>query len=122
MDWFIGALKKYAVFEGRARRKEFWMFYLFFMLFFVALVFVEVGLTGDATVLSGIYFLGTLVPGLAVTVRRLHDIDKSGWWYFISFVPLVGPITILIFLLTEGTTGDNKYGPDPKFVLDVADE
>ena len=122
MDWFIGALKKYAVFEGRARRKEFWMFYLFFMLFFVALVFVEVGLTGDATVLSGIYFLGTLVPGLAVTVRRLHEIDKSGLWYFISFVPLVWPITILIFLLTEGTTGDNKYGPDPKFVLDVADE
>lgn len=113
MQWFIGALKKYADFSGRARRTEFWMYVLFYMIFVVVLAVIEavIGLPGILTV---IYTLGLLVPTISVTVRRLHDTDRSGWWILIGLVPLIGAIVLLVFYFMEGTDGDNQFGPNPK--------
>jgi uncharacterized membrane protein YhaH (DUF805 family) len=66
--------------------------------------------------LSGIYGLVVIIPSLAVTVRRLHDIDRSGWWIFINLIPLIGAIVLLVFAVSEGTPGNNRYGPNPKGV------
>ncbi|AJR02047.1 DUF805 domain-containing protein [Hafnia paralvei] len=123
MEWFLKALKKdYANFNGRARREEYWMFVLFSMLIYVVMFGVLLGsMVADIktlgiimVVLCCIYILGIFVPTLAVTVRRLHDTNRSGWAYLISFIPLVGPIILLVFLCSEGTLGANRYGPDPK--------
>ena len=118
MSWYLQALKKYAVFSGRARRKEYWFFVLFYIIIVVVLSIIDamLGLQfGQGVgILSAIYMLAVLIPGLAVGVRRLHDIDKSGWWILIGFVPIIGPIILLIFALMGGTAGDNRYGPDPK--------
>jgi len=118
MSWYLQALKKYAVFSGRARRKEYWFFVLFYVIIVVVLSIIDamLGLQfGQGVgILSTIYMLAVLIPGLAVGVRRLHDINKSGWWILIGFVPIIGPIILLIFALMGGTAGDNTYGPDPK--------
>ncbi|MEM6629528.1 MAG: DUF805 domain-containing protein [Bacteroidota bacterium] len=119
MNWYIKVLRQYADFSGRARRMEYWMFSLFHTLFLCSLFFVEavVGSTigffsfGIGAIL---YYFGTIIPALAVTVRRLHDVGKSGWWFLISFVPLIGPIWFLILTLTEGEHGPNPWGSDPK--------
>jgi uncharacterized membrane protein YhaH (DUF805 family) len=114
MSWFVKCLQNYVTFSGRARRKEFWMFFIFYMIFAVVIGFVE-GLAGMETpVLSCIYGLALLLPSLSVLVRRLHDIDKSGWWFWIALVPFVGGIVLLVFECMEGTKGDNRFGPDPK--------
>ncbi|MEE4276420.1 MAG: DUF805 domain-containing protein [Thermoleophilia bacterium] len=118
MNWYIEVLKKYAVFDGRARRKEFWFFVLFNIIISAVLAIVDnvIGSSvGDANVgfLGGIYSLAVLIPSIAVTVRRLHDTERSGWWILLSFVPF-GVIVVLVFALIEGTAGPNKYGEDPK--------
>lgn len=110
MNWYLKAWKKYAVFDGRASRTEYWMFFLFNVLAGFVLGFVE-GVLGaisntDQSVLSTIYSLAVMVPSLAVGWRRMHDIDRSGWW-------LLLPIVNLVFLATEGTKGGNEFGPDP---------
>ncbi len=112
MNWFVGALQKYATFSGRARRQEFWMFMLFYVIFAVAAVVLDSIL--KTAFISGLYSVALLVPYLAVAVRRLHDIDKSAAWIFISLVPIIGSIWFLILLATEGTRGSNNYGEDPK--------
>ena len=117
MNWYIEVLRKYATFEGRARRTEYWMFVLFNMLITMALVFFE-GMVGvatesDTSVLGSIYSLGVLLPSLAVGVRRLHDTDKSGWFMLLAFIPLVN-FVLLFFFIQEGDRGFNQYGPDPK--------
>ena len=113
MSWYLGVLKKYAVFEGRARRKEYWMFFLFNIIIAMVLGAIEgiLGIAADssASIFGSIYQLAVFVPSLAVSVRRMHDTDHSGWW-------LLVPIVNLIFVLSDGTKGDNKYGPDPKAV------
>ncbi|MHB8050853.1 MAG: DUF805 domain-containing protein [Coriobacteriia bacterium] len=119
MSWYIEVLKKYATFEGRARRTEYWMFVLFNMLIAMGLGFVE-GMLGiaaetDASVLGSLYAVAVLLPSLAVGVRRLHDTNKSGWWMLLAFVPLAN-IALLVFFIEEGTAGFNQYGPDPKAV------
>lgn len=117
MTWYIRALKHYAEFSGRARRKEFWYFILFNTLFFVILAGIDIAILGPGGgtgILSGIFLLGTLLPGLGVTVRRLHDTGRSGWWFCISLVPLIGSIVLLVFLVQDGTHGNNGYGIDPK--------
>ena len=106
MNWYLGVLKKYAVFSGRARRKEYWMFFLFNMIIAFVLGFVE-GLMGGPGNVGNIYSLAVLVPGIAVGVRRMHDTDHSGWW-------LLLPIVNLVFACTEGTKGENRFGGDPK--------
>ena len=118
MSWFLMALKKYAEFSGRSRRLEYWFFMLFYMLIAIALVFVDVAM-GTSTgygVLSGILFgLAMFIPSLAVTVRRLHDTDRSGWWILIGFIPLIGGIVMLVFMVLD-STGPNRFGPSPKEV------
>jgi len=122
MNWYLKVLKQYADFNGRARRKEYWMFFLFNIIIWVAFLILSISLSGNdnietppvLAILLGIYFLGMIIPGLAVTVRRLHDIGKSGSWFFIYFIPLIGGIWLLVLMCTDGTPGPNMYGPDPK--------
>lgn len=119
MSWYLTVLKKYAVFSGRARRKEYWMFVLFNIIFgIVAMILDNVIGTTIQPLPYGyiycIYMLAVFLPSLGVLIRRLHDLNKSGWWVFISFIPIVGPIWLLILLCMAGNPGDNKYGPDPK--------
>ena len=119
MNWYLEVLKKYAVFSGRARRKEYWYFILFNILINIVLSVVD-GLTGNfdpATnigLLSGIYTLAILIPSIAVSVRRLHDTGRSGWWLLISFVPLIGFFVLLFFMLQNSKAEQNKYGNNPK--------
>ncbi|HEX5129221.1 MAG TPA: DUF805 domain-containing protein [Usitatibacter sp.] len=112
MNWFMIALKKYAVFSGRARRKEFWMFVLFYFIFAVVAAVVD-SMIG-VPVLGMVLMLGLLVPSFAVGARRLHDIGKSGWWQLLVFLPLVGAIILIIFWVMDSNPGDNQYGPNPK--------
>ncbi|MBE6035904.1 MAG: DUF805 domain-containing protein [Clostridiales bacterium] len=115
MNWYLQVLKKYAVFSGRARRKEYWMFQLFNAIILAAIALL--GVVHDMFfILYIIYVLAMIIPALAVTVRRLHDLDKEGVWILISFVPVVGGIWLLILTCTEGIRGDNRYGADPKAV------
>lgn len=110
--YFWDVLKnKYAQFSGRARRAEFWYFVLF--LISIGVVFVDI-LLGATGILALIYSLALFVPGLAIGIRRLHDIGRSGWFYLISAIPIVGPIWLLVLFFKPGTIGTNEYGPDPK--------
>ena len=118
MNWYIDVLKKYAVFDGRARRKEYWYFTLFNILIMIGLVFVDAAMgTLDAQsgygALGVIYTLGVIIPSIAALVRRLHDIGRSGWWVFIILVPLIGPIAILIMTVMSSYDGTNEYGSNP---------
>jgi len=127
MNWYFEVLKKYAVFEGRARRKEYWFFQLFQIIVTMVLaiigallISVNSGLEHAGSglvfvdVLIVLYGLATLLPGLAVLVRRLHDTNRSGWMIFLGLIPLVGGIILLVFAVEDGTPGPNQYGPDPK--------
>ena len=112
------ALKNYADFNGRARRKEYWLFYLFLMLGYIVTAVIDL-MTGSFDeisgfgILSGLFFLGIIIPNIAVTIRRLHDQDKSGWWILIGFIPVLGGLVLLVFMCLPGTTGDNRFGADP---------
>ncbi|MEU1122939.1 DUF805 domain-containing protein [Streptomyces sp. NPDC005899] len=114
MNWYLNVLKNYAGFSGRARRKEYWMFVLFNAI--VAAVLVGIGAALETQIPYIIYMVAVLIPTLAVVVRRLHDTGRSGWWFFITFVPLVGGIILLVFMCTEGARTANEYGADPKLV------
>jgi uncharacterized membrane protein YhaH (DUF805 family) len=119
MDWYIEVLKKYAVFSGRSRRKEYWFFVLFNILISIGLTVID-GMIGTANAetgagfLSGIYSLAVLIPSLAVLVRRLHDTDRSGWWILIGLIPVIGWIVLLVFVVQDGQPGQNQYGANPK--------
>ncbi len=113
MEWYLKVLKNYATFTGRARRKEYWMFVLFNIIAGIVLFILDF-IIGTYFVLYGLYGLGIIIPSLAVTVRRLHDTGKSGWWILICLVPIIGGIWLLVLLIIEGTAGDNPYGPSPK--------
>jgi uncharacterized membrane protein YhaH (DUF805 family) len=114
MEWYLLVLKKYAVFNGRARRKEYWMFALFNMIIAAVLLVVD-KILGTSNIFYSLYCLATLIPSIAVAVRRLHDVGKSGFWYFIALIPLIGWIWLLVLLCMEGQHGQNSYGEDPKF-------
>ena len=113
MNWYLDVLKKYAVFTGRARRKEYWMFVLFSVIVTIVLSLVE-GIVGGPGVLSGLYALAVLLPSIGVGVRRLHDTGRSGWWILIGLVPLVGIIVLIVFFVADSQPGTNQYGPNPK--------
>jgi len=115
MSWYLQVLKKYAVFSGRARRKEYWYFVLFNVVISFVLEWIDY-LVGTYYVLSGLYYLAVLLPSMGVSTRRLHDTDHSGWWLLIGLIPLIGPITLLIYMVSEGQALTNQYGPPPKFV------
>ncbi len=106
MNWYVGVLKKYATFAGRARRKEYWMFFLISIIISVVLTLVE-ELVGGKGIIANLYTLAVLIPSIAVGVRRMHDTDHSGWWILL-------PIVNLVFAVTEGTGGDNRFGSNPK--------
>ena len=118
MNWYLQALKKYADFSGRARRKEYWFFVLFNIIISIVLSICDVFLgtysaAANMGILAGIYSLAVLIPGIAVTVRRLHDTGRSGWWILIVLVPIVGWIVLLIFMLLDSQP-QNAYGASPK--------
>jgi uncharacterized membrane protein YhaH (DUF805 family) len=119
MEWYLKVLKQYAVFGGRARRKEYWMFALFNFIFCIGAVIIDnlLGTTAGELhygLFYCIYILAVLLPGIAVTIRRLHDVGKSGWFYLIVLIPIIGPVWILVLLCKEGNAGENNYGPNPK--------
>jgi len=107
-------LRKYATFTGRARRPEYWWFTLFSIIVSILTLMVDVtlfGLDSGVSPLNTIWGLAMLIPGLAVTARRLHDTGRSAWWILIVLIPLIGAIVLLVFLVTKGEENDNQYGP-----------
>ena len=122
MKYYLEVLKKYAVFSGRAGRAEFWRFFLINSLIIVGLIVLQITLSSVVgrsavanlaiSMLSVVYWLAILIPSLAVTVRRLHDSNLSGWWLLISFVPF-GGIVLLVFYILASTPGANRFGPNP---------
>ena len=124
MEWYLKVMRdNYANFSGRARRKEYWMYVLVQSIIMIGLMILDSVLGLDFE-LQGIslgygylYLIGVIVhfiPSLAVLVRRLHDVGKSGWFYFIFLIPIIGIIWLLVLYCTEGQKQDNKWGPDPK--------
>ncbi len=122
-DWWKKVVfKNYANFTGRARRAEYWYFVLVNFIIYVPLYLIGIaGLLNESNALGFIgmglfilFALAMLIPSLAVVVRRLHDLNKSGWYYFIGIIPIVGPIIMLVWLFTDGDRFTNNYGEDPK--------
>lgn len=113
LDWMTMPLKRYTDFAGRSRRKEYWMFVLGVWLVMIALSVIEAmaglsGMVGGAYgPLTTLFYLGILIPSIAVAIRRMHDQDRSGWW-------ILFPIVNIVFLFIDGTKGPNRFGPDPK--------
>lgn len=128
MKWYLKVLKQYADFSGRARRTEYWMFILFNFIFACLAAVIDnlIGSTFHFTGIDGntvpffygyvylLYALVVLVPGLAVLVRRLHDVGKSGWMFLVAFIPIAGAIWLLVLLCTDSERGSNKWGLNPK--------
>jgi len=129
MKWFLAAFKKYAQFSGRARRKEFWLFNmvvaLISILFFVGLLTYVIinpsDTEADNMFVGGVFVISNLiialtftVPSLAVTVRRLHDTNRSGWFILLNFIPAVGGLVLMYFMVLDSEEGINQYGPSPK--------
>jgi uncharacterized membrane protein YhaH (DUF805 family) len=121
MDYVKQVFSKYADFKGRARRSEYWYFRLFNFLVLIALyvpvlalVLADSKLVFLPLVLMGLYFMGAIIPNLAVAVRRLHDTGRSGWFYLLGLIPVVGDIIILIFTLEDSKPGTNQWGPNSK--------
>ena len=136
MDAVKSCFGKYATFSGRAPRSEFWYFVLFYLIVAIVLSYVDSAIFGPREVvmmsatdsfetgmsfsmawqpqpITGIFMLAMLLPSLSVQVRRLHDTNRSGWWWWINLIPLIGAIVLLVFFIGKGTDGDNDYGPDP---------
>ena len=127
MNWYLDVLKKYAVFTGRARRKEYWMYTLFQIIFFIVAAILDniIGTAIDGVGYGLFYFvyaLATLIPSLAVGVRRLHDTGRSGWMLLIALIPIVGSIWLLVLMVLEGNPGENEYGADPKGQASASNE
>jgi len=119
MKWYALAFEKAGDFKSRSRRQEYWMFALFNFLFIIVAVILDnlIGINFRGTFYGPVYVLYSLValvPGLALAVRRLHDTGKSGWNILWSLIPLIGSIYLIVLLLTDSTSGDNQYGPNPK--------
>lgn len=114
MNWYLETLKKYAVFTGRARRKEYWYFALFNFIISFTLGFIEGFVGSDQSVLGLIYAFAVLLPAIGVAIRRLHDTGRSGWWFLIVLFPIIGGFVLLYFLILDSDAGDNQYGPNPK--------
>ena len=121
MDWYVGVLKRYAVFAGRAQRAEYWYFALYNFLISLVLGIID-AITGTMSnssglgLLSGLYTLAVFIPSLAVLFRRLHDTDHSAWWIFIALIPVIGVIVLLVFSVQDSELGENRFGPNPKAV------
>ena len=119
MNWYLHVLKNYATFSGRARRKEYWMFFLFNVLISLGLGVLDV-VAGTYSVeyetgfFSALYSLLVLIPSIAVSVRRLHDTNRSGWWIVISLIPIIGVLVLFVFTCLDSQPGTNRFGVNPK--------
>ena len=119
MNWYLHVLKNYATFSGRARRKEYWIFFLFNVLISLGLGVIDV-VAGTYSVeyetgfFSGLYSLLVLIPSIAVSVRRLHDTNRSGWWVVISLIPIIGVLVLFVFTCLDSQPGTNRFGVNPK--------
>lgn len=118
MKWYLAVLKKYAVFDGRASRSEFWFFVLVNFLIAVVLGFIE-GILGMSSEfgygpITGLYTLAIFLPAVGVAIRRLHDTGRSGWWLLLSFVPFIGALVLLVFYVLDSEPGSNQYGDSVK--------
>lgn len=121
MEWYLKVVRdNYANFNGRARRQEYWMFVLFNLLISIGANIIDYVL--GTSFISLLYSLAVFIPGLAVSVRRLHDTGKSGWMMLIALIPIIGAIWLIVLFATEGDMGPNKYGPDPKANFDEINE
>lgn len=124
MNWYLKAFKQYATFSGRAQRAEYWYFVLFYILGYLVMSFFD-GLIGTFSMeagigaLGGIFLLVHVLPSIAVSVRRLHDIGRTGWWYLLVIIPLIGPLVLLVFSVMDSKE-DNQYGPNPKLAVAAA--
>ena len=114
MNFYVDAWKKFADFGGRSRRKEFWMFWLINMVinWVLTLLTAKLGIVG--TIFTGVFGLAILVPSLAVAIRRMHDIGKSGWWICINFIPIIGTIWYIILAAKDSEVNSNQWGACPK--------
>lgn len=115
MHWYTDVIKKYAVFNGRAARPEFWWFALCNAIAF-AVIYLVVGIIagrGTGQAVSDLYSLAVFLPSLGVIIRRLHDTNRTGWWYLLVFIPVIGWIVLIVFLATASDPGSNNYGPNP---------
>lgn len=122
MNWWLAAMKKYIDFSGRARRKEYWMFILFNLIFGVVALILDFTLGSINENLGyGLFYslfsLGIILPTWSVTIRRLHDVGKSGWWIFIGLLPFIGGIWLFILTITDGQANSNRYGTNPKLAV-----
>jgi len=134
MEWMVLPYRRYAEFAGRSRRREYWSFMLFYVIVYAALnvlfgrhdvveaptgFFVGSRLTGGAGIAAGLFGLASFIPHLAVSVRRLHDQDRSGWLLLLLLIPVLGWFALLVLYCLDGTPGPNRYGPDPKHPFDT---
>lgn len=115
MEWYVEVLRKYAEFSGRSRRKEYWMFVLINAVIMVGLAVID-EILGSLGVVGVLYSLAVLIPSIAVSVRRLHDTGRSGWWLLINLIPLIGLIILVIFMIQEGEYAANEFGENPKLL------
>lgn len=113
VDWTVKVLKNYVNFEGRARRKEYWFYTLAIFIAIIVAMILD-AMLGTGYLFYAIVILGTFLPSLAVGIRRLHDTNRSGWWYLICLIPLIGPILLIIWLATETIREPNQWGPPAK--------
>ena len=114
MEWFIKCIKQYADFKGRARRKEYWMFTLFYSIFTIAAMLIDAILLEELPIFETLFGLFILIPSFAVEVRRLHDIGKSGWMMLIVLIPIVGAIWLIVLFCQDSEPGSNNWGDNPK--------
>jgi len=124
MSWYFAVLRKYAVFEGRARRKEFWYFTLVNTLVIFVLILASYALgwynpRAAIGTFDGVYSVAILIPSIAVGVRRLHDTGRSGWWLLVGMVPFAGTAALIVFFALDGQPQWNRYGPSPKAPSDL---
>ncbi len=110
-DWYVSAFKNYAQFSGRSQRRAYWFFVLFNMIAAFVTAFIDGFIFGEPSVFYGLYALVALIPGIAVSIRRLHDIGKSGWTMLFGLIPLIGPILLLIWFVQPSEAYENQYGP-----------
>ncbi len=116
MHWYLEVLKQYAVFSGRSRRTEFWIFMAFNLVILILLKTID-GLTDGSGIIVLIYSIAVLIPAIAVSVRRLHDTDRSGWWLLAVFFPFLGALVLLMFMAQDSDPKKNEYGPNQKQVI-----
>ncbi len=113
-EYYVDTLThRYADFKGRASRSEYWYFTLFHLLVVILLLRFFLGSNTLFNIICGVYYFGSIIPQLALTVRRLHDIGNSGWFFLVSFIPIIGPILMLVWSLTDSQPGVNQWGPNP---------